>query len=96
VREALPTVPSPEKPPVPNEEPPEKNPPVTDPPPDPKTGPKAIDPDDAQIEPPTQEEGKSGRSTSPNVDTGRLDRTSIKQARKERFDFPVVVSIRVR
>ena len=42
----------PEKPPVPNEEPPETTPPVTDPPPDPKTEPKAIDPDDAQIEPP--------------------------------------------
>jgi hypothetical protein len=45
-------VPAPEKPPVPKEEPPEKAPPVTEPPPDPKTDLTAIDPDDAQIEPP--------------------------------------------
>jgi outer membrane biosynthesis protein TonB len=50
-RETLLSMPSPEKPQVPNEEPPEKAPPVTDPP-DPKTDPTAINLDDAQIEPP--------------------------------------------
>jgi hypothetical protein len=45
-------VPPPEKPQVPNEEPPETTPPITDPPPDPKADPTAVDPDDAQIEPP--------------------------------------------
>jgi hypothetical protein len=46
-------MPPPEKPPVPQEEPPdEAAPPVSDPPEDPNTNPKAIDVDDAQIEPP--------------------------------------------
>jgi hypothetical protein len=45
-------MPPPEKPPVPKEEPLETTPSVIDPPPDPKTDPTAIDPDDAQIEPP--------------------------------------------
>jgi hypothetical protein len=51
-QKTLSSVPPPEKPPVPNEEPPDTTPPVTDPPPDPATDPKAIDTDDAQIEPP--------------------------------------------
>ena len=45
-------MPPPEKPQVPNEEPPETAPPVTNALPDSKTAPTAVDPDDAQIEHP--------------------------------------------
>jgi hypothetical protein len=63
-------MPPPEKPLVPQEEPPDESaPPISDPPEDPKTNPKAIDVDDAQIEPPRD---TVFRKTEANNTTNRL------------------------